>query len=115
MSNECKNGSCDAEQHQQSCCDTAGKPGADQCPIENAAKMWEGAFHQALTAAMAEQLKTRIEQQWGDLLAKEADAAVKSMGACWGSQIAKINAYQAREDFKKTMLDCWLEAGAKQG
>ena len=63
---------------------------------------------------MADELKKRIEKQWGEVIAKEADAAISSMGAQWAVKIAMLQAHTAREEFKKNVYESWVATSGRK-
>ena len=108
MSKECNDGSCETETSK------CGESSGCGCPVEEAAEMWQGAFCCALRSVMVDQLKARIEKQWGEAMAKEADGLVTAMGAKWGAKISAMQAHMAMEEFKNSMAKTWIASASQK-
>ncbi len=61
-------------------------------PIEMAVTLWNKAFLMAHLELMAEKLKKRMEQAWGPMADRAADAVIESMGKQWQSMLQQAGA-----------------------
>ena len=69
------------------------------CPADVAAKMNTKAFFRALHETQVDIMKEKIRGEWGDKMAKEADAVLKAMGAMWKAKLSEARAQkEMRED-----------------
>jgi len=91
------------------CCgpDTGCTPSAAECPIEEAAGCWDGAFMQAMREAKVEILKGKILAAWGPMLEQGADGVIEAMEATWQSKIAAVRAHEAGQAFRAKLRDLW--------
>jgi hypothetical protein len=71
--------------------------------------MWQASFMQAMREAQVEILKEKILKAHGPMLEQAAAALLESMTACWQSQIAKVHAAHAKQEFKEKLLHLWTE------
>jgi len=91
------------------CCKSPCESGGSDCPVECAAEMWQGSFMHAMRAAQVEILKGKILAAHRPMMEQAADALLESMMACWQSQIAKVHAAKAKEEFKGKLFNLWTQ------
>src|ERR1041384_4595797 len=112
MSKQCDN----QNQCETSCSDESCKPSCGstpECPVECATEKWKDSFCQAMTEAQVEILKAKILKSHGPMLEQAADAFLEAAMACWQSQIAQVQKYQAAEAFKGKLVELWTQPKKK--
>lgn len=75
-----------------------------QDPVACGAKMWVGAFFQAMNAVQVDILKAKIQKVWGPTMDKAADAALETVGTVWQSSLASA---RAKEGFREKLGKLW--------
>lgn len=90
------------------CCKPPCESG-ESCPVECAAEMWQESFMEAMQESQVQILKEKILAAHRPMLEQAADAAIESMMACWQSQIAKVHAAKAKQEFKGKLFHLWTQ------
>lgn len=80
-------------------CHAAGVSGCPGCaqmhgsnPVEMAVMMWRKAFFTAHMEYMVEKLKVKIDEAWGPMADKAADAVIETMGKHWQAMLLQSGA-----------------------
>jgi hypothetical protein len=66
-------------------------------PVDHAKMMWHKAFFQAMHEAQVERMRKRIENAWGPVMDKSADAVIESFGKMWQSMVLQAEAKRELE------------------
>ena len=112
MSKCCDNETkCETACAEESCKPSCGS--TSECPVECATEKWKASFCQAMTEAQVDILKAKILKNHGPMLEQAADAFLEAAMACWQSQIAQVQKYQAAEAFKGRLVELWTQGKKK--
>lgn len=91
-------------QEQEACCPVEKAVQEGCCPVEKTIEIWKGSFFQAMKETQIDILKEKIRKNWGNLLEKEAEAVVATMGTHWKALLSQAKAQvDLRENFKNIL------------
>ena len=75
-------------------------------PLEIGVMMWQKAFFKANMELMSEKLKKRMEERWGSVSDKVADALIEKMEKQW---IAMFQQTGAEKEFREKLAKIYSE------
>ena len=97
----------DCEKQNEVCCPVEKAFDEACCPVDASVKMLKNSFCKAMAEAQVDILKEKIRKEWGEVMGKQADAILKTMGTYWKTSLEQGNAQaELRDSIQKIHQSC---------